>query len=566
MRKLLLASVATLGAVGVMGSAFAQTTTVITTAPTSAVPGPVPTQGQSAWTPAASPPAGANNNNNYQAPMLPGPVANPTPGTMVVHFNGKVEVDAWGLWSSADKRAVSAPAGTPGGPAIVPGSTNAAGTAGLIVGSASTVNSGATGSAAILGNNGAGTVSVYPQGIASFARLYAGADGMATNGLRYGAAIEIRQNYTGEISGNGSSGSSGYSSLETLFVRRAFTYVAGDQWGIFRIGQADGLIGIFDNGVTTFQFLATGNLNGGDLQDFPSNVSPPFVFMGQAGNEYDNAKAVYLSPQIAGFDFGLQYAPNSANGFGEGGNNTNGLGNSIIGSGTGTSLNCSVANSGCPQLSSGPGSQDGSRIMNQAAIGVRYQGTFGGVGILAYGVYMGSGHATYTGASSSTLVGATNLGNTAAGLPGTASKFTGNYNGLSIGSGGIAVTFAGVTVGGNVVGGRMNGQMGLQPSGGAPLIGFLLGAKYVAGPLTVGIVGEEYTEQGNVNLTGISQLRARAIDFGAQYTVAPGYNVYAEYLWQDQYQGNRNFITGGFNGANNEIRGQGFLIGNQVAF
>ena len=31
-----------------------------------------------------------NNNNNYQAPMLPGALANPTPGTIVVHFNGKV--------------------------------------------------------------------------------------------------------------------------------------------------------------------------------------------------------------------------------------------------------------------------------------------------------------------------------------------------------------------------------------------------------------------------------------------------------------------------------------------
>ena len=47
-------------------------------------------------------------------------------------------------------------------------------------------------------------------------------------------------------------------------MRRAFTYVAGDNWGIVRAGQADGLIGIFDNGVTTFQFLPTGNLNGGD--------------------------------------------------------------------------------------------------------------------------------------------------------------------------------------------------------------------------------------------------------------------------------------------------------------
>ena len=45
------------------------------------------------------------------------------------------------------------------------------------------------------------------------------------------------------------------------------------------------------------------------------------MFLGQAGNEYVNAKAVYLSPQIAGFDFGFQYAPNTSNGYGIGGSN-----------------------------------------------------------------------------------------------------------------------------------------------------------------------------------------------------------------------------------------------------
>ncbi len=32
----------------------------------------------------------ANSNNNYQAQMLPGNVANPTPGTFVVRLNGQV--------------------------------------------------------------------------------------------------------------------------------------------------------------------------------------------------------------------------------------------------------------------------------------------------------------------------------------------------------------------------------------------------------------------------------------------------------------------------------------------
>ena len=59
--------------------------------------------------------------------------------------------------------------------------------------------------------------------------------------------------------------------------------MAGDNWGIVRLGQADGPIGIFDNGVTTFQFLPTGNFNGGDSQSFmPGAVPPTFIWLSQA--------------------------------------------------------------------------------------------------------------------------------------------------------------------------------------------------------------------------------------------------------------------------------------------
>ena len=46
----------------------------------------------------------------------------------------------------------------------------------------------------------------------------------------------------------------------------------------------------------------------------------PFFFLALAGTEYGNTKVVYLSPQIAGFDFGFQWAPNTSNGYGIGNN------------------------------------------------------------------------------------------------------------------------------------------------------------------------------------------------------------------------------------------------------
>jgi hypothetical protein len=536
MRKYLLAGVATLGTGGL---AYAQ-------APTAAPPSV--TEGTVVTAPAGGP-SYANNNNNYQAAQLPGPVANPTPGTIVIHVNGKVQVDVWGLWSSGDTAAHTAPLGAPGAAPV----TITVPPGGGVVTLPPTTSLGA-----ILGNTGTGVSKVQPQGIAAFARIYLGADAMATNGLRYGAAIEVRQNFSGQPDSNTSSGASGYDSLNTMYVRRAFTYLAGEQWGIVRVGVADGLIGIFDNGVTSFQFLPTGNLNGGDLEGSAiGNSGVPFFFLGQAGNEYDNAKIVYLSPQIAGFDFGFQYAPNTSNG---NGNTSSGGGifSSLTGAGTGTGVTCGVATTGCPGLSSGPGIQDGSRALNQTAFGVRYQGTLGGVGVLAYGVYEFSGHADYTGQFTPAVLGIT-------AIPG--SHFNAQYQGLSFGSGGIALTYAGFTVGGNVIGGRINGQLGLVPQGGSNEFAYLLGAKYVNGPLTVGIVAEHGDYQGNPVMAGLTQRRGRAIDFGASYTVAPGFTFFAEYMWQDVYQGGVNMITGAVgSNANNEARSQGLLIGNVVNF
>jgi hypothetical protein len=160
-------------------------------------------------------------------------------------------------WSSLDQRTFVAPAGAAGGPPIT---VTAAGPGGGIVGATVTPTS----LAFVQGVNGTGTAKVAPTMLNSFMRLYFGADAMATNGLRYGAGIELRENFPGYVGSNSATSSSGYSSSSTVFVRRAFTYAAGENWGLFRLGMADGVIGIFDNGVTTGQFLING-FGGGDL-------------------------------------------------------------------------------------------------------------------------------------------------------------------------------------------------------------------------------------------------------------------------------------------------------------
>ena len=129
------------------------------------------------------------------------------------------------------------------------------------------------------------------------------------------------------------------------------------------------------------------------------------------------------------------------------------------------------------------------------------------------------------------------------------------------------MTYAGFTVGGNVIGGAKNSYASPMPQGAVHQFGYIVGAKYVYGPWTVGIAAMEYWDQGNVQMTGLTQHRARGINPGFSYTVAPGYTVYAEYMWNDQTQNGVNQITGATDsGANNNIRGQGFVIGNVVNF
>jgi outer membrane protein OmpU len=489
MRNILLTSVAVLGMAAPLYGAFAQ----------GSAQSPLPrlaTQGTFAAEPAASPPAGANNNNNTAVIPSPGNVAVPTPGSVVIHINGRVTTELNGLWSSLDKGSFPAITGV-GGATLVP----------------------------------AGNFKLQPTNISNYARIYTGVDAMAANGLRYGGAIEIRENFTGQASSNTSTGASGFSSSETLFVRRAFGYVAADTIGILRFGQADGLIGLYDNGVTTFQFLPGGNLAGGDLQSVaPGNAQIPFPFLSLIGAEYANNKIVYLSPQIAGFDFGFQWAPNASNGNGNGAGTTF---NTIAG--------CPFASSNCPSLSSSSIAADGARIVNQTALGARYQGIFGPVGVLAYGVYEFSGHTSFTGP----IGGQT-------------------FDGLNFGSVGVALSHAGFTVGGNWIGGSVNGQAAPKPSGGSGMQAWLAGVTYKTGPLTVGMVGEYINSQGSTLLTGKTQRAEYALDGGASYVVAPGLVGFVEYIYQNRKQNGFDFASGNPGPAHNVVQSQGIQLGTTI--
>jgi predicted porin len=311
----------------------------------------------------------------------------------------------------------------------------------------------------------------------------------------------------------------------TWYVRRAFVYMGSDQVGIVRVGMADGLQSLYDGGRTTFQFVTpSGGLNGSDLNGLiGGNSAPVFAFSTVSGNEYDTQKIVYLSPSFAGFDFGLQYSPSAFNGF----------------------TSCAVPATACANLISSGTAADGSRYRDMFNVGLRYNGSFGPLAVLAYGVYGTAGHVTT---------------NTVAPAPGT------RFDNLNYWNAGVALTFAGFSVGGNFITGDVNGQLAARPTGGADMNGWLVGAAYQAGPLTVGGSFEMIDSQGAATLAGFSQRKEYAFDVGVSYALAPGLTVYADCIYQNRKQSGFNFASGTVGTAYNQVQGQGFLVGTTVVW
>jgi hypothetical protein len=483
MRKLLLASAAMLGATS--GLALAQDSGATF----------APSQGMMPMPASPTPPASSFTASNAYGNVVGhvggaayGMFKPPTPGTITIHLGGKVEVDMLAQWSSNSQF------------------INAAGV----------------------------SSKTNPVLFSSYMRLYPGVDGMATNGLRYGASIELRENFPGSAAqptplqtvgntaaagapvapgfvaaGSAPSGST-YSSGQTVYVRRAFTYLANDNVGIVRFGNTDGVIGLFDPCIfySGCWDAGAGNFNGGQNQ--ASGVTGasgvPFAWLAQAGAEYGNTKIVYLSPQFFGFDFGVQYAPSMGNNF----------------------STCNTAGATCNSVTTGP---DTSRWYNQVGVGARYQGVFGPVAVGAYVFYETAGKVSAPAVSFAF------------------NKAGGNqYDNLSFISAAAYVTvdtgFGKITPAIDYIGGALNGQLQMRPTGGVSENAVVAGLTYNNGPLTAAVQVGLVESQGAQQLTKVSQRHEFEIAVGGNYNLAPGLYLVAEYQYEQRHQGGFDFLTG----------------------
>ncbi len=379
--------------------------------------------------------------------------------------------------------------------------------------------------ASSLDDNSATGTKTSTDNFLGYLRLYPGFDGVAANGLHYGAAAEIRMN-SGVSAGN-----------QTLYVFQAYGYLGLPQLGQVSFGQENGPSVIFETG--TFEGFNDGGWNG-DIEGMIPTVANPVYPFPDSGSQYDQAtdKIVYLSPTLAGFQFALGFTPNQ------------------------TAENYADAETSGPfPLSASGQTVLGGTPRNMIDIGGQYTKTFGPVGVQIGADYTDAGQVNYTGGPSDRAT---------------------SYKDLSILSGGATVTVAGFTFGGNSSYGAFNMADGdtfqLEPDGGSKAIGWLAGGQYTMGPIVVGASFFRFTQTGDlpggidagsgatITAAGLTtgQQQNDGIAAGATYTLVPGVSLFADYLYGMRQQGGYDFASGDAGTANNTVQSQLFGVGTQI--
>ena len=365
----------------------------------------------------------------------------------------------------------------------------------------------------------------------NYARLYPGFDGVAANGLKYGASIEIRQDQVAGA-GGGTYGSISQQdrARATIYFRREFGYLGTDQLGTVRVGSSDQPTSLYITG--TFENFNDGGLNG-DLPGIPAGAAQITWPFEDVGNLYTTNKIVYLSPQFFGFDFGVSYEPSTANtnngnncgsGSYEGANPVNQQGGiSATNPFAQGASSTGVAGPGCDRLSS-TATGDYTRRRNTFDGLIRYRGTFGPVGVAATAAYITSGKVQDS----------------------ATPQRVQQYDGLSVGDFGAALTAYGFSFGGHYTFGRFTGQyQTLIPKGTPDSQAWIAGVSYTTGPFVMGAHYLEYQYVGNTQATLANrQRRDTGFAAGATYSLVPGVTLFASYVHQQARQNGVNLVTG----------------------
>ena len=411
-------------------------------------------------------------------------LASPDPGQVIVRLNGRVRFYAYGAFD----RDVN--------------------------------NNPATTAAGRLAPN-AGTNKQNTYGFAEYGRLYPGFDGQTASGLKYGASLEIRQDSGGPAGGGAFGSISGQNPQRAeLYFRRVWGYLGANNLGTLRVGSTDQPTSLYLTG--NFENFDSGSFNG-DIPGISGAALVAWPFS-DTGSNYTTNKAVYLSPQLYGFDFGVSYEPSTANV--SGGNNCPG----------------GISAPGCDRLSSTPTNSETARRKNTVDALVRYRGTFASFGIAATAAYIGGSHVS----DDSNIRTYNSNPLTTSGAAGSTNLPRYDYQGLNIGDFGVAVTYGGLQVGGHYDFGQFNANVGVpKPKGYDDGEAWLAGASYTIGPLVFGASWLYNKSAGNLSNDYFGRQRTeQGAGFGATYTIAPGLSLSFSGIYGIRKQNGYNFVTG----------------------
>ncbi len=341
--------------------------------------------------------------------------------------------------------------------------------------------------------------------VQEYLRLYPRMDGVAANGLQYGAAAQIRQN----------SGANGGTAGNTLFVRNAASYIGLPTVGKLYVGQASGALAAFMVG--TLEGIDVNGGWNGDAPDFLNGNTQLGWLQPEDGGTYTTNKIVYISPKFAGFDFGASFEPSYATAIDQCG---------------------TVANVGCANASSVPGGVQTRK--NTFDVGARYTGSFGPAALVVEGGYWGSGV----------------VGNST-----TAQAF----KGISLIDAGAQVSAYGFLVGIHYDGGTISGN-GYQPmrAGTKHEEAFIGGVQYTTGTVTGGVQLISQVSAGNfVSAAGYKGgLKETGVAIGGAWDYASGASAYATLLYGHKHQNNIDLLNGGNSALHNSTDARVVAIGN----
>lgn len=337
--------------------------------------------------------------------------------------------------------------------------------------------------------------------------IYVDTTAEADNGLKYGVHIEI------EYAGPGQNADS-----RALRTDEANIFLSGG-FGTVEIGDQDGASdtlavyapmsgvgsGLLYGDYVTF---AAGDIWSGTNYTNSGNNLADYGLKPEDSS--DATKVTYYTPTFAGFKAGITYGAASAVGEGD----------SVIQTyGAGTAVRRDFIEGG-----------------------IQYKGEFSGVGILA----------AFTATNYSNKIARVNSAPN--------STATHDFNGFQ---GGLNISYAGFTLGGGYLDQDIDIDLDGDGNADDSYSGWNIGARYVTGPVAVGVAYQ--------NLEDSTEFSYEAISVGATYTVAPGLAVFTDVTWYDNSETslvNGVARTRGFaNGTNNTgDDGTVFLLGTSVAF